>query len=160
MTYCPPGTYLLNGVVTADPGGYYSTGNGLLIEDPAGTYTSQFALDRLFISQEQTIPANSALSFHTETAVANYFGPISLEAKLANEFFDNGVYDNIATMLFQREGAGQRPHLLGGNISGLTLAELQAVNGLVSLQFDGFTYSANIDFAGIDSFADAAKALK
>ena len=60
------------------------------------------------------------------------------------------------TLTFTRYGNGQRPHLLGANLSSLSLAQLQAINGPLSITFDGFTYNAVINLAGVASFADAA----
>ena len=54
-------------------------------------------------------------------------------------------------MYFVRVGLGQRPHLIGANLSGDTLAQLQAINGAVALTFDGFSYAGNIDLSGLTS---------
>ena len=63
-------------------------------------------------------------------------------------------------MLFTRVGLGQRPHLLGANISNYTLTQLQSINGSLALTFDGYTYSANINLSGVTSFTDAAHAIQ
>ena len=75
------------------------------------------------------------------------------EASLAKEFFA-GYGGTSATMLFTRYGLGQRPHLLGANISNLTLTQLQSINGSLAITFDGYTYSGTSIFRGVTSFLD------
>ena len=118
----PPGMYLPPGATapTADPGGTYSAaGASAPTMDPAGTYSSPYALNRLFVVWKKTTPANAVLSFHSATAVANYYGATSNEATLATEFFagyaahfrDNVVHANWpwAEAAFAR-GQPQQPH--------------------------------------------------
>ena len=119
----PPGTYLPPGATApiADPGGTYSAAGATApTTDPAGTYSSPYALNRLFLEWQNTTPANAVLSFHSATAVANYYGATSPEASLAKEFFaanyarhfrDNAVHANWpwAEAAFAR-GQHQQPH--------------------------------------------------
>ncbi len=119
----PPGTYLPRGASApiTDPGGTYcAAGASKPTTDPAGTYSSPYALNRLFLEWKNTTPDNAVLSFNSVAAVENYYGATSSEASLAKEFFA-GYGDTSATMLFTRMGIRQRPHLLGANISNLTL---------------------------------------
>ena len=127
--------------------------------DPAGTYSSPYALNRLIIIWQQNTPANVVLSFDSVVAVENYYGVTSPEAALAKEFFA-GYAGTTATLSFTRYGNGQRPHLLGANISSLTLPDLQSINGTLTLTFDGFTYSGYVDLSGVASFSDAALKIK
>jgi hypothetical protein len=50
--------------------------------------------------------------------------------------------------------------LLGANLSSLSLAQLQAINGPLSITFDGFRYDAVVNLAGVASFADAANDIR
>ena len=152
----PPGTYAPPGASApiADPGGTYSAaGASAPTTDPAGTYSSPYALNRLFIEWKNNTPDNAVLSFHSATAVANYYGATSTEASLANEFFA-GYGGTSATMLFTRMGIGRRPHLLGANIGNLTLSQLQSINGSLAITFQGYTYSGPINLSGVTSFSD------
>ena len=158
----PPGTYLPPGATAplADPAGTYSAaGASAPTTDPAGTYSSPYALTRLFIVATQITPATAVQPFHSATAVANYYGATSTEYSLAKEFFADYA-GTSATMLFTRVGLGQRPHLLGANISNYNLTQLQSINGSLGLTFDGYTYSANINLSGVTSFTDAAHAIQ
>ena len=162
----PPGMYLPPGATApiADPEGTYSAaGASAPTMDPAGTYSSPYALNRLFVIWEKTAPSYAVLPFHSATAVANYFGATSNQAKLATEFFA-GYAGTSATMSFTRFGLGQRPHLLGANLSNLTPAQLQGINGSLALTFDGYTYSAPINLSGVgsskDDFKNAASVIE
>ena len=105
-------------------------------------------------------PHNAVLSFNSVTAVENYYGATSSEASLAKEFFAANYGDTSATMLFTRFGLGQRPHLLGANISNLTLNQLQSINGSLALTFDGYTYSGHDQSLGRHEFLDAAGKIR
>src|SRR5271166_5465058 len=119
------------------------------------TDSSPYALDRLVIVWQNNTPANVVLSFTTLTAVENYYGATSSEANLAKQFFA-GYKNAPATLSFTREALGQRPHLLGANIDSLSLAQLQAIRGPLSVTFNGYTYTANVNLKGVTSFASAA----
>jgi hypothetical protein len=154
----PPGTYLPPGATApvADPGGTYSAAGATApTTDPAGTYSSPDALNRLIIVPSQNTPDNVVLSFNSAVAVENYYGVKSPEATLAKEFFA-GYAGTSATLSFTRFANGQRPHLLGANISSLTISELQSISGTLTLTFDGFTYSGDVDLSGVTSFSEAA----
>ena len=56
--------------------------------------------------------------------------------------------------------AGEPSELLGGDVSGLTLSQLQGINGSLSLNVHGVTYTANVNLSGVQSFSDAAVAIR
>ena len=113
-------------------------------------------MNRLVILGTDTTPANVVLSFNSITAVANYYGATSIEASLAEEFF-GANYAGTATLMFTRFGLGQRPHLLGANISNLNL---QSINGSLGITFDGYAYSGHVNLSGITSFVNAASKIR
>ena len=156
------GTYSLPGATTptADPAGTYSApGASAPTLDPAGTYSSPYALDRLFLDTTSVTPGNEVLSFNSLSAVANYYGDTSVEAGLAVEFFAG--YGTSATMLFVRDPiGGNRAHLYGANVSNLTLAQLQAINGTMSITSQGYLFSGSINLSGVKSFTAAATAIQ
>jgi hypothetical protein len=159
----PPGTYSPGGGTApiTDPGGTYSAaGASSPTLDPSGTYSSPYALNRLIITWENITPANSVLAFDSLIGVENYYGVTSREAALARQFFAQHYDDTTATLLFTREDFGQRPHLLGANISGMTLAQLQTINGPISITFNGLTYAGNVNLASATSFDDAADQIR
>jgi Protein of unknown function (DUF3383) len=98
------------------------------------------------------------LSFHSETAVANYYGASGAEAKLAAEFF--ATYGASATMLWARfPDLPARAHLYGANLN-LTLAQLKAIHGSLTLTANGLSYSASVNLSGVTSFKEAAAAIQ
>ena len=104
-------------------------------------------------------PANAVLAFNSATAVANYYGATSKEAAQAKEFFA-GYGDTSATMLFTRYSATRRPHLLGANIGGLTLSQLQSISGSLALTFQGYIYSGSINLSQVQSFSEVARTIQ
>jgi hypothetical protein len=127
---------------------------------PANAQNSQYALDRLFLEESDTTPLYDVLSFSSETAVANYYGATSQEATLATEFFA-GYTGSSANMLFTRYPIlPARAHLYGSNISGLTLPQLQAISGSLSLTSEGYNYTASINLSTVQNFSAAATAIQ
>ena len=117
-----------------------------------------YPLDRLFLTDDNAVPFNKALSFNSETAVANFFGVGSPEASVASQFFA-GYTGSAAGMLFSRfPGGGGRARLYGGNI--LALSHLQTINGPLSITSEGYSFSAQINLAGVTSFAAAASTIQ
>jgi hypothetical protein len=126
----------------------------------ANAQSTPYALDRLFLEPTHQIPFNEALSFNSVVEVENYFGVNSYEAGLAAEFF-SGYTGSSANMLFARfVPGGGRARLYGGNIGGLTLQQLQGVNGPLSLRSEGYTFDASVNLANATSFASAATLLQ
>jgi hypothetical protein len=126
----------------------------------AGAESNPYALDRLFLESSDATPLDEVLSFDSETAVANYYGASSIEAKVATEFFA-GYTGDSANMLFARYPVlPARAHLYGSNISDLTLAQLQAINGSLSITSEGYNYSGTVNLSGVKSFSGAALAIE
>ena len=100
-----------------------------------------------------TRPTTSVLSFNSATAVANYYGATSsgslpgerILCRLQRHFRDNAVHAIWHWM--------RRPHLLGANISNLTLNQLQSISGSLAITFQGYTYSGPINLSGVESFS-------
>ncbi len=164
----PAGTYSGPGASapTTDPAGTYS-GAGASAPTPAaaGTYildaaASPYGLDRLFLEYNPEIPFNEVLSFNSVTAVENFFGVSSAEATLAADFF-SGDSGSSAHMLFDRMPlGGGRARIYGANLSDLALAQLQAINGTLSLTSEGYNFNASVNLANATSFASAASLIQ
>jgi Protein of unknown function (DUF3383) len=136
---------------------------GLAVPERANAQNAQCenpSLDRLFLAQSQHQPTGTVLSFNSVASVENYYGVTSAPAKLAAEFFQ-GYTGSSACMLFTRLPVlSARAHLYGGNVSSLTLAQLQAINGSLSVTSQGYTYSAEVNLSHATSFKDAARILQ
>jgi hypothetical protein len=128
--------------------------------DPAGTYSSPYALARTFIDWQNNSPDTISVAYTNYADVANFYGVSSQEAGWARAFFAG--YANVpgVTAYFTRENFGQRPHLIGGNINATVASNnWAAVNGPISINFNGWTYNGNVNLAGAISSADAAVKL-
>ncbi len=110
---------------------------------------------RLFIEGLDITPDNQILYFSNARAVGNYYGSSSYEYKMALTYF-TGPYRSSATMEFVRDSNGQRPHLIGANLGNIPFSQLQNINGPISLTFDGFTYSGNVNTAGAANLTEVA----
>jgi hypothetical protein len=134
---------------------------GLLsLPECTNAQTNPYALDRLFLDVSNSLPLNEVLSFNSAAAVENFFGVSSPEATLANDFF-SGYNGSSATMLFDRfVPGGGRARLFGGDISGLTLPQLQAINGALSLTSEGYNFNASVNLSSATSFKSAASLIQ
>ncbi len=64
-------------------------------------------------------------------------------------------------MLFARYPVGgNRAHLFGANVSNLTLQQLQAINGALSITSQGYVFSGSVNLSGVASFTAAAVAIQ
>jgi hypothetical protein len=126
----------------------------------ADAESNPYALDRLFLAQSQKQPLYEVLSFDDATQVENYYGVGTEEARLATEFYANGG-TGVANMLFTRLPIlSARAHLVGSNVSNLTLAQLQTINGTLSITSQGYPYSASINLSQVTSFKNAASVIQ
>ena len=92
--------------------------------------------------------------------MANFFGASSFEANLATDYF-SGYSGSSANLLFARVSlGGGRGRIFGSNIRNLTLAELQSINGTLSVTSQGYPISASINLSSITSFSAAASAIQ
>jgi hypothetical protein len=119
----------------------------------------------LFLTSSTRIPIGTVQSFATQAAVGAFFGGSSPEAAKAAIYFlgfDNSALKPAAMLFAQCPYAGAVPaYLRGGNISGLTLAQLQAITGTLIITIDGLTFtSGSIDLSGAGSFSAAAALIQ
>jgi hypothetical protein len=97
-------------------------------------------LSGLVLTLSTRAPIGSVQSFASEIAVDNYFGASSLEARNANKYFagfDNSNKKPGAILFAQYPLAAVAAYLRGGNISDLTLTQLQAFSGALNVTIDG-----------------------
>lgn len=125
---------------------------------PAGGITLDIIA--LMLTNSTRVPIGAVQSFPDAESVGDYFGSASTEAALASVYF-NGFTNASRTpgaLLFAQYNADDAPaYLRGGDASGLTLAELQAISGTLSIVVDGFTHTAGaLTLAAATSFSSAA----
>lgn len=102
-------------------------------------------LSGLFVTQSTRPPTGLVISFPDAASTAAFFGAGSTEASLASIYF--GGFDNSnvkpgAILFAQYPQAAVPGYIRGGNLSALTLAQLQAISGVLTVSIDGVARSA------------------
>lgn len=114
----------------------------------------------LILDSSSRVPVGSVLSFASAAAVATYFGAGSNQAALALVYFagfDNSNKKPGAMLFTQYPTIPVAAYLRGGNISGSTLAQLQALAGVLTVVVDGYTHtSGTLNLTTATSFSNAA----
>lgn len=114
----------------------------------------------LFLTDNAQAPVGAVLSFATAADVSAYFGALSTEATRAAIYFAgyDGSSIKPANILFHRyPTAAAASYLRGGDVSALTLTELQALTGTLTISVNGSNKtSSSISLAAATSFSNAA----
>jgi hypothetical protein len=113
------------------------------------------------LTRNTRVPIGTVPSFSSYAAVAAYFGAGSTEASIAQTYFqgpDNSLAKPGAILFYQYTGAGAvAAYIRGGNVSSLTIAQLQALSGTITITIDGVTVTSSaINLAAATSFSNAA----
>ena len=123
-----------------------------------------FNLNALMLTTSARVPIGTVLSFPSPTAVATFFGPPSNEAAQAAVHFAGFTNSNMkpgALKFVQYNTAAVSAWLRGGSMSGLTLTQLQAFSGTLSLTVDGtVATSSTISLSAASSFSNAATIIQ
>lgn len=134
-------------IVQVNPGVVDSGGNPL-------------ALNGLIMSQSAYIPTASVQSFASADAVSAFFGPASAEYSLAQIYFlgfDNSTAKPGALLFAPYAAAARAAWLQSGSLAGMTLTELQALTGVLTITVNGTVKtSSSINLATATSFSNAA----
>lgn len=128
---------------------------------PAGTGLS---LNSIIVSEDASIPNGAVLSFPTTQSVKDFFGVGSPEALMAAIYFSGfeGASVLPGTLYFTRWlPASAAAYLRSGSLASLTLAQLQAFSGSLTIAVDGVsTVSAAINLSSATSFSNAAALIQ
>ncbi len=121
-------------------------------------------LGGLILTNSNRVPVDAVREFSSAAAVAAFFGALSDEALVAVNYFAgfDGSSIKPASLLFsQYPAVAVAAYLRGGNVSSLTLAELQALTGVLTLTIDGEEVtSATINLTAAASFSAAAALIQ
>ena len=107
------------------------------------------ALDMLglVLTNNTRVPIGEVLSFSNDgTSVSTYFGASSDEADIAEVYFNGFEHSSQKpeNILFtQYPSAAVAAYLRGGPVDQLTLPQLKAITGTLSVVVDGYTFSNN-----------------
>ena len=113
------------------------------------------SLNAVFITEDTSPPIGSVLAFPNAAAVAAWFGANSNQAALGNVYFNgfSGADQLPGNLYFaQYNPSAVAAYLRGGSVGNLTLAQLQALSGTITIAVNGVTLtSAAINLAGVTS---------
>lgn len=120
----------------------------------------------LCLTNSNRPPIGQVLSFSSAAAVSAYFGASSPEAIIAGggsgmgsgyfAGFDGSAKKPSNILFTQYNEAAVGAFLRGGNVSTLTLAQLQAISGTLSVTIDAIVKSGSPDLSTATSFSSAA----
>ncbi len=124
----------------------------------------------LVLSTSDRVPIGTVKSFPDAASVGDFFGLGSTEYRIAGggAGYGSGYFGGFTnadavpgSILFaQYNQAPVSAYLWGGNVSSMTLAQLKAITGGVSVVVDGLTYAAaSLDLSGDSSFSAAAATI-
>lgn len=125
---------------------------------------SALDLNGLMISQSTFVPIGVVEGFSNPDDVGDYFGLSSDEYKAAVVYFNGFTNSNKkpgSMLAAQYPAAAVSAYLRGGDISGMTLASLQALTGELDVVVDGYPYTAaGLNFSAASSFSAAAALIQ
>lgn len=128
-----------------------------------GSGGNPLSLNGVILTQNLLLSTAKVQSFSSAAAVSNFFGPASAEYTAAQTYFLG--YDNSTvkpgTLYFAPYNlAARSAWLQSGSLAGMTLAQLQALNGMLVITVDGTTYESNtINLSAASSFSAAATTI-
>lgn len=122
------------------------------------------SLNAVFLTANTSVPIGTVPAFATLQAVKDYFGSTSAEATLAAVYFSGftGALKLPSTLYFsQYNAAAVAGYLRSAGLAGMTLTQLQALSGTITLSIDGVsTVSAAINLSSATSFTNAAALIQ
>jgi hypothetical protein len=122
------------------------------------------SMSGLLVTQDQSIPIGTVKSFPNAAAVSSWFGPGSNQAAFANVYF--GGYTGCtqlpgSLLMAQFNAAAISGYNRGGSVAALTLAQIQALNGTITILIDGVSHvSSAINLSSASSFTTAASLIQ
>jgi hypothetical protein len=129
----------------------------------AGTAVGMNGLE-LDNTGDTSIPIGTVQAFPNQPAVASWYGPSSLQATIATNYFNGfiGAMQIPSELLFfQYNTASVAGYMRGGSLAGMTLSQLQALSGTITVVIDGVSHtSANANLSSATSFTNAAALLQ
>lgn len=121
---------------------------------------SAFDLNGLILTADTSIPIGTVQSFANADDVEAFFGGAAVETQLANVYFlgfDNSTKTPGALLFAQYPTADVAAYLRGGSLAAMTLAQLQALSGTLTVSIDGVAKtSTSINLSAATSFSNAA----
>ena len=117
----------------------------------------------LLLTTSLRLPIGTVVSFDDELAVSDYFGPgsnLTAEAEIYFAGFEGASIQPGSMLMAQFNTSSVAAWLRGGSVAGLTLAQLQAISGTLSVTVDGVARSGSVNFSGATSPSNAASLIQ
>ena len=126
---------------------------------------NELILNGVMLTNSTRVPIGSVLSFPNDggAGVGAFFGLTSNEYARAQTYFlgpDNSTKKPSALLFAQYNSAAVPAYLQSAPITGLTLAQIQALNQSLTVSFDGVSRTATVNLAGATSFTAAAALIQ
>jgi hypothetical protein len=124
---------------------------------------SALDLTGIILTNNSRVPVGTEMNFTSTAAVSAFFGASAAETALAGVYFlgfDNSNVKPAQLGFWQYNTAPVQAYLRGGTLS-LTLAQLQALSGSLSIVIDGTAKTAaSVNLTTATSFSNAAVLLE
>lgn len=122
------------------------------------------AMNAVFVDEDGSIPVGTVQGFPNLTAVQNWYGANSIEAQYAAIYFAGFLNcTQLPGLLYftQYNANAVAAYLRGGSIAQMTLTQIQALSGTLTVAIDGVAVtSAAINLSSATSFSNAAQLLQ
>jgi hypothetical protein len=122
------------------------------------------SLNAVVLTADASVPIGTVASFPSADAVSDFFGPSSREAAIAAIYFagfDTSTTKPSELFFSQFNTAAVAAYLRSGSFEGVTLTQLQALSGVLTLSINGTEYTTgNINLSGATSFSNAAALIQ
>ena len=128
-----------------------------------GAGGSALQLIELMLTTNTRVPIGTVVSFPSLLTVQQYFGATTNEANSAAVYFLGTTISTAtpaALLMTQYPLAAVGAYMRGGNISSLTLTQLQALSGVLTVTIDGTPEtSSTINLSSATSFSNASELI-
>ncbi|TAL90905.1 MAG: DUF3383 domain-containing protein [Candidimonas sp.] len=117
-------------------------------------------LSGLILTNDTSVPIGTVQAFSNKDDAANFFGALSTEAALGATYFlgfDNKTKTPGQLLFAQYPAANVGAYLRSGSLKSMTLTQLQALTGVLTVTVDGvIKTSTSINLSAATSFSNAA----
>ena len=121
-------------------------------------------LNGLILSENASIPSGTMMPFANAADVGAFFGLTSTEYQMAQIYFEgqNGATTTPGKVYFGAySAAASSAFLRSGSLAGMSLTQLQALTGTLTVTIDGTpNTSSSINLSSASSFSAAATAIE
>lgn len=125
-----------------------------------GTGGNPLALNGVILSKSAYLPVGGVQTFASADSVKSFFGPASDEYAVAQTYFlgyDNSTMKPGTLIFAPYVDTARAAWLQSGSLSGMTLAQLQALTGVITVTMNGtIKTSSSINLSAASSFSNAA----